>query len=121
MSNLRIAGLLILLAGSAAGCGEDQAAARDCQNPPNARRQVEACTQVIIDRPNSAQAYNNRCQAYNQLEQPRNALPDCNEAIRLQPNNASAYNNRGWAREIGKEYDLALKDYDKAIGLDPKF
>jgi len=113
-------GCLLVLAFGALGCSDDSAV-RDCNNPPNWRRQVEACTQVIADKPKSALAYNNRCQAYNQLEEPAKALPDCNTAIKLQPSNKSAYNNRGWAYEIGKELDLALKDYDKAIELDPKF
>jgi len=96
--------------------------ARDCDAPGNWKRQVEACTQVIAaDNPKSALAYNNRCQAYNQMDEPAKALPDCNAAIKLAPRNASAYNNRGWAYEIRKEFDLALADYDKAIEIDPKF
>ena len=112
---------LLILALGAAACGPDETAARDCTAPPSWRRQVEACTQVIADNPKSTKAYNNRCQAYNQLEQPDKALPDCNMAIKLQPTNADAYNNRGWAYEIRREFDLALKDYDKAIELKPKF
>ena len=84
MSILRTAGLVgvLLLAGGIGACGEDQRAVRDCQDPPNgnAKRQIEACTQMIADRPKSALAYNNRCQAYNQLEEPAKALPDCNTA-----------------------------------------
>ncbi len=112
---------ILVLALGAAGCGRDEQAAKDCQSPPNWKRQVEACTQVIADDPKSTKAYNNRCQAYNQLEQPDKAIPDCDMAIKLSPRNADAYNNRGWARELRKEYDLALKDYDKAIELRPKF
>jgi tetratricopeptide (TPR) repeat protein len=123
MSSLRTAGMVgvLLLAGSAGACGEDQRAIRDCQDPPSATRQIEACTQMIADRPKSAMAYNNRCQAYNQVENPAKALPDCHAALRLEPRNASAYNNRGWAYEIRGEYDLALKDYDKAVEIEPKF
>ena len=125
MSILRTAGLvgILVLAGSVGACGEDQRAVRDCQDPPNgnAKRQIEACTQMIADRPKSALAYNNRCQAYNQLDEPAKALPDCHAALRLEPRNASAYNNRGWAYEIRGELDLALKDYDKAIEIEPKF
>jgi tetratricopeptide (TPR) repeat protein len=122
MSILRIAGVL-LLAGSAAACGEDERAIRDCQSPSHGdmKRLIQACTQMIADRPRSSLAYANRCQAYNQLDDPSTALPDCTKAIQLDPYNASAYNNRGWAYEIRKQYDLALKDYDKAIELDPKF
>ncbi len=116
---------ILVLALGAAACGEDpMLAVRDCQQPKSWKSQVEACTKVIESNPESSQAakaYDNRCQAYNQLEQPAKAIPDCDIAIKLQPRSASAYNNRGWAREIRKEFDLALKDYDKAIELDPKF
>ncbi len=88
--------MLALLVGA---CGDDRAVA-DCNQPRNVKRQIEACTSVIADNPKSAQAYNNRCQAYNQVEESGKALNDCNAAIRLQPGNASAYNNRGWAYEI---------------------
>jgi len=120
MPLLRVIPVLVLLAAGVAACSDDSAA-RDCGAPPSWRRQVEACTQVIADKPKSAKAYNNRCQAYNQLEQPDKALPDCEMAIKMQPYNPEAYNNRGWAYEIRKEFDLALRDYDKAIELRPKF
>ena len=116
----RIASIL-LLAGTAAACGGDDTAARDCQQPGDPKRQAEACTRVIASDPKSGKAYNNRCLAYNQMDQHDKALADCNQAIRLDPNNASAYNNRGWAYEMTRQYDPALKDYSKAIQLDPKF
>lgn len=117
---VRSAVLVSMVAIGAAGCSDDTAV-RDCTQPRNVKRQIEACTRVIADNPKSAQAYNNRCQAYNQLDEPAKALPDCNAALKLEPRNASAYNNRGWAYEIRKEYDQALKDYSKAIEIDPKF
>jgi tetratricopeptide (TPR) repeat protein len=110
----------VLLGVGAAACSDDSAA-RDCSQPRNIKRQIEACTTVIADNPKSAQAYNNRCQAYNQIEEPQKALPDCNMAIKLEPRNASAYNNRGWTHEIRKDYDQALKDYSKAIEIDARF
>ncbi|HWE17411.1 MAG TPA: tetratricopeptide repeat protein [Hyphomicrobiaceae bacterium] len=116
---------ILILALFAAGCGEDpMVAVQDCQQPKSWRSQVDACTKVIESKPKASQAakaYDNRCQAYNQLDQPDKAIPDCDMAIKLQPRSASAYNNRGWAREIRKEFDLALVDYGKAIELDPKF
>jgi tetratricopeptide (TPR) repeat protein len=116
---------ILVLALGAAGCGEDpMVAVQDCQQPKSWRSQVDACTRVIESKPKASQAakaYDNRCQAYNQLDQPDKAIPDCDMAIKLQPRSASAYNNRGWAREIRKEFDLALQDYGKAIELDPKF
>jgi tetratricopeptide (TPR) repeat protein len=112
---------ILFLALATVPCGADEKAARDCSAPPTWPRQVEACTQVIAADPRSSEAYSNRCQAYNQLEQPAKAIPDCDMAIRLDPRSAEAYNNRGWAYEIRRDFDLALKDYDKAIELDPRF
>ena len=48
--------------------------------PANARR---ACTKVISSDPKSAEAYNNRCFANNELQQYDKSLIDCNVAIKL--------------------------------------
>jgi tetratricopeptide (TPR) repeat protein len=121
MSAMRIASLL-LVASVAAACGDDKAAlARVCQDPSDARRQVEACTKLIAADPKHRKAYDNRCQAYNQLEQYSKALPDCDRAIELGPSAASPYNNRGVSHEMRGDLDAALKDYDKAVALDPRF
>ena len=114
------AGLLLLGLGLT-GCGQDTTAARDCTQPRNPKHQIEACTRVISANAKSAEAFNNRCQAYNQLEDTNKAIADCNAALKLEPRNASAYNNRGWAREIRREYDQALADYTKAIEINSRF
>jgi tetratricopeptide (TPR) repeat protein len=111
---------VLTLAVTAAACSDDSAV-RDCQQPRNVKRQIEACSTVNAGNPKSAQAYSNRCQAYNQNDEAAKALPDCNMAIKLEPRNASAYNNRGWAYEIRKEYEAALKDYSKAIEINARF
>jgi tetratricopeptide (TPR) repeat protein len=113
---------VLVLALGAAGCGDDRTAlALDCQDPTNARRQAEACTKLIAIDPKHRKAYDNRCQAYNQLEQYEKALADCNMAIKLTPSTASPYNNRGVTHEMRGDFDAALKDYDKAVELNPKF
>ena len=102
---------------AASACGDDSAA-RDCQQPGrDAKRQAAACTQVIAADPKSSKAYNNRCNAYNELEKYEKSLADCNMAIKLNPRNSSAYNNRGVAYEMRGELDQALEDYSKAIAL----
>lgn len=112
---------VLIVAFAAAACGDDTAATRDCSQPRNAKQQIEACSKLIASNSKSAEALNNRCQAYNQLEETGKALADCNAALKLEPRNASAYNNRGWAYEIRKEYDLALADYSKAIEINSRF
>ena len=118
---VRSAVSVLIVAFAAAACGDDTAAARDCSQPRNAKQQIEACSKLIASNPKSAEALNNRCQAYNQLEETGKALADCNAALKLEPRNASAYNNRGWSYEIRKEYDLALADYTKAIEVNSRF
>jgi tetratricopeptide (TPR) repeat protein len=112
---------VLLLGLAAAGCGEDATAARECTQPRNPKHQVEACSRVISANAKSAEALNNRCQAYNQLEDTNKAIADCNAALKLEPRNASAFNNRGWSYEIKREYDLALADYTKAIEINSRF
>lgn len=118
MSIVRCACFLLLACGVAA-C--DDSAKQDCQQPADTRRQVEACTQVISADPKQSKAYNNRCYAYNELQQYEKALHDCNMAIKLAPGSFSAYNNRGVTHEMQGNLDEALKDYDKAVELNPRF
>ncbi len=69
--------------------------------------------------PDSADAYYNRGDAYDQMGEYGKAIADYNKAIELDPHHASAYYNRGCAYgEIGA-YDKAVADYDKAIELNP--
>lgn len=119
MSVRRIA-CLLLLAGSAAACGDDPQI-KACQDGRDPRKQLAACTKVINSDPKLAEAHNNRCFANNELQQYDKSLIDCNTAIKLDPRNASAFNNRGVAYEMQGEFDPALSDYNKAITLYPKF
>lgn len=69
--------------------------------------------------PDSADAYYNRGDAYDEMGEYGKAIADYNKAIQLNPNLASAYYNRGCAYgEIGA-YDKAIADYNKAIELNP--
>ena len=119
MSVRRIA-CVLLLAGSAAACGDDPQI-KACQDGRDPRKQHAACTKVINSDPKLAEAHNNRCFANNELQQYDKSLIDCNTAIKLDPRNASAFNNRGVAYEMRGEFDPALSDYNKAIALYPKF
>ncbi len=121
MSCLRI-GFLLMVACGAAACGDDRAAlALGCQDPSDARRQVETCTKLIALDAKHRKAYDLRCQAYNELAQYEKALADCEVAVKLTPSTASPYNNRGVSNEMRGNLDAALKDYDKALAIDPRF
>ena len=71
--------------------------------------------------PNFAEAYNNRGNAYSELNQLETAIKDYNRAIELKPNDAEAYYNRGNAHRKLNLYAKAIEDYSKAIEKNPKF
>ena len=81
-------------------------------------------TKAIELDPNYAITYNNRGEAYSNLEQYPEALVDYTKAIELDPNYAIAYNNRGEAYSNLANHPTgtpdAIADFTKAIELDPK-
>ena len=68
-----------------------------------------------------ADAFVNRCVAYEDKGKPDLAVKDCTAAIALNPTDAVAYNDRGVAYEKTGNVDGALADYSKAIELDPSY
>ena len=70
---------------------------------------------------NFAEAYNNRGNAYSELNQLETAIKDYNKAIELNPNNVGAYYNRGNAHRNLNQYAKAIEDYSRAIEKNPKF
>jgi hypothetical protein len=82
---------------------------------------VEIYSEVLKKNPRSAEAFNWRGMAYDDLGQPDNALADFNKAIDLSPNYADAYNNRGEVYRKKKMYPQALGDFKKAAELEKGF
>jgi len=70
--------------------------------------------------PNFAAVYNNRGNAYSELNQMAAAIKEYSKAIKLDPNDVEAYYNRGNVCRKLKRYTRAVKEYSKAIKLDPK-
>jgi len=66
-----------------------------------------------------AEAYNNRGNAYAELNEYERAIEDFSKAIELNPALAEAYNNRGLAYAELNKYERAIEDYNKAIELNP--
>jgi len=82
---------------------------------------VEIYTEVIAKNPRSAEAYNWRGMAYEDLGQLDQALADFNKAIEISPDYADAYNNRGEINRKKNTIPQAIADYRKAAELDKNF
>lgn len=82
---------------------------------------VEIYTEVIAKNPRSAEAYNWRGMAHEDLGQLDQALADYNKAIEISPDYADAYNNRGEVYRKKNMIPQATADYRKATQLDKNF
>lgn len=88
-----------------------------CANPEQA---IEYLNEAIKLRPDLAEAYNNRGNAYSDLKQYEQAIDDYNEAIRLKPGYAHAYYNRALTYgELG-QHQQAIEDYNAVIQFKPE-
>jgi len=70
-------------------------------------------TKAIELKPDYADAYNNRGNAYAAKGQHEQASADYTKAIELQPDYASVYNNRGNAYSGKMKYDQAIYNLKK--------
>ncbi len=82
---------------------------------------VEIYTEVIAKNARSAEAYNWRGMAHEDLGQLDQALADFDKAIEIAPDYADAYNNRGEIYRKKNMIPQATADYRKATQLDKKF
>ena len=85
------------------------------------RKSVAYFTKVIKRKKGDALTYNNRGNAYRNLEQYDKAIADYNKAIALNPNDVNAYNNRGYTYWELNQYDKAIANCNKAIALDSNY
>jgi Tfp pilus assembly protein PilF len=74
---------------------------------------------AIEARPDYAEAYNNRGNAFKELKRFEEALAAFDAAIAIKPSNAESYVNRGTVLQELKLLDEALASYDHAIALKP--
>lgn len=82
---------------------------------------IEEYNEVILLKPDYADAYNNRGYAYSHLGQFEQAIDDYDEAISLDREFANAYYNRGVAYYFLGQYERAIEDLHEAIQLDSEF
>ncbi|MBV8102784.1 MAG: tetratricopeptide repeat protein [Verrucomicrobia bacterium] len=78
-------------------------------------------TEVIQLKPDYAEAYNGRGQAYFKLKQFDKAISDYGDAIRIKADFADAYSNRAFAYTRLGQYEKALADCNEAIRIKPDF
>ena len=76
---------------------------------------------AIKQKPDYAEAYNNRGVAYDDLGESEKAIADYSKAIELKTDYAKAYNNRGCTYDDLGESEKAIADYSKAIELKPGY
>jgi tetratricopeptide (TPR) repeat protein len=85
----------------------------------NPKKAIEYLSNSIKLQPDKASVYNNRGNAYSDLDQYQRAIKDYNDAIRLKPDYADAYNNRGVAYSKLDQKQRAIEDYSQVIRLTP--
>jgi len=82
---------------------------------------ITAYDQAIRLKSDAAEAHAGRCEAFNQLKRPEDALVSCNDALAYQPNYPEALWSQGNARMLqNRPYD-ALKLYEDVTIQNPKF
>ncbi|MBE8990053.1 tetratricopeptide repeat protein [Nostoc sp. LEGE 12450] len=83
------------------------------------KREFAHLTRAILVNRNDANAYKERANVRNLLDDSQGAVEDCNQAIRINPNDAVAYRMRGQERKNLGDDKGAIEDYNKAIKLNP--
>jgi tetratricopeptide (TPR) repeat protein len=83
------------------------------------RGAIRDLNQVIIIRPQFANAYLLRGLARFELNDYASALRDFDQCIRFDAHNAYAFANRGIVKQKLEDYKGAIMDYDMALYLDP--
>ena len=84
---------------------------------------LSAPSETIIEpinlKPDFAEAYFNRGNAYHDKDDYDRAIEDHREAIGLKPDFAAAYNHRGVAHRDRGDFDDAIADFNEALKLNP--
>jgi tetratricopeptide (TPR) repeat protein len=88
----------------------------NCTDPQKA---VALLNEAVRLRPDFADAYGARGNAYSNMKQYQSALDDYSKAIQLENDNAIFFNNRGNVYKELNKYQQAIGDYNEAIRLKP--
>lgn len=93
----------------------------DAYEKGNYPEAIKYYTSFIEEYPNNSEAYNNRGNAKDDLEDHRGAIQDYSKAIEIDPDDPIYYYNRGIAKYNLEDYREAIKDCDKAIEIDSNY
>ena len=85
------------------------------------KKAVAYLEKAIQEKPNFAEAYNNRGNAYREMKQYALAMQDYNKAISLKPNLEKTFNNRGNIYFDQRNFQMAIADYNKALSLNASY
>lgn len=88
-------------------------------NEKDSSKAIELYNQVIEQKPDFIEAYNNRGILKRESGDLKGAMIDYNEAIKLNPAFFEAYNNRGRLKESMNDLTGAIADFNNAIKLSP--
>lgn len=116
--------VLLLLAARLAGADADTAVFAEGMKALKAadyERAVADFSEAIRLKPDDAEAYLNRGDAYDGQHDYDRAIADFNAAMRLKPKLPDAYYNRGNAYLAKGDDDKAIADYNQALQLNPSF
>jgi tetratricopeptide (TPR) repeat protein len=85
------------------------------------QKAVAYLEKAIQEKPNFAEAYNNRGNAYREMKQYALAMQDYNKAISLKPNLEKTFSNRGNIYFDQRNFQMAIRDYNKALSLNASY
>ncbi|MGB7920860.1 MAG: tetratricopeptide repeat protein [Desulfobacterales bacterium] len=85
------------------------------------QKAVAYLEKAIQEKPDFAEAYNNRGNAYREMKQYALAMQDYNKAISLKPNLDKTFNNRGNIYFDQRNFQMAIEDYNKALSLNASY
>lgn len=84
------------------------------------QREIERATKALAVNPNDIEAYHQRAQARNWLEDEQGAKADYDRVVSLAPDRVDSYMVRASFYTQIENYPEAILDYDRALALDPQ-